>query len=125
MNIASEMMLCTQQIQRTVQQLHRHVGTADNTRTQKQTFDIITPVKADRQFADLLRRENRSRNIVGTAVQTIFTVINTFICQKYFQKRNAPAVRAEAVADTGSKRIPHIPAVSAPVHSAARARHVI
>ena len=66
--------------------LHRLVGTFPNSRTQKQSFNIISPVKLHRQPAYLLRGKGSPFYIIGCTIDTVFAVIDTLIRKKNLQK---------------------------------------
>jgi RNA polymerase sigma-70 factor (ECF subfamily) len=81
---------------------HRIVGVPDNSRTQKQPFDVISAIKFKGQFNQFRDCKRTSRNIVATAIHAIGTIVDAMIGQHDFQKRNATPVFRETVTNSPS-----------------------
>ena len=115
MNITLKMIFCPQFIQSLIQKLHGNIRTDHNSGTQKQSLDIIAPIKSDGQITDLLRSKGSPRNVIAPAVDAVFAVIDAFVGHQDFQKRNTASIRTEAVTDAGfdavANPLPVIPAV--------------
>ena len=99
MDIALKMIDRPQPVKCLVKKLHRKSRTLENTRAQKQTFNIVSAVEFHRQPTDLVRRKSCPRYIIGTAIDTVMAVKYTLIGKQDLQKRNTSPVRSKAVAD--------------------------
>lgn len=81
-----ELILLTQETQGFQHQFHRIMGIFHHSGTQEKPFNIISPVKAHRQFTDLLRGKGCSRNIVAAPVLAILTIVDTVMDNKIFSR---------------------------------------
>ena len=125
MNISLETVQSPQFVHRLTNQFHGIVRALEDSRAQKQPFNIIAPVKLNGQLADLIGRKAGPGNIIGSAVDTIFTVINTFIGKENFQQGNTPSVRPKAVADPCFQSVSDSGPVPLSSHSAGGAGNII
>ena len=125
MNIALKPVQSPELIDRLVNQLHGIVRIVENPGAQKQPFNIVSPVELDRQLADFVRCEGRSRHVIGTPVDAVFTVIDTFIGEQDLEKRNASPVSSKAVADSPGNRVSDSCSVPLSPYAAGRAGDII
>ena len=125
MDIAPEMVFCTQKVQSLIDQFHGMGRVFDDSGTQKQSFNIISFVKFHGDTAELLRGKGGAHLIVGAAVQTVFTVIDALIREQDFQKRNTPSVCGKAVTDTCSTGVPQTAFFPSPVRTTGSTGNII
>ena len=76
-----------------VNQLHGMIGVIQNARAQKQPLDVIPAVKFNGELTHLIRRKGSPHHIIGTAVHTIFAIIDTLVGKQNLEKGNTTAVR--------------------------------
>ena len=103
MNVAAKPWSLPQRARDRDHLLHRVIGIANDSRAEKQTFDIIAPVKIEREPDDFFRRETRAPHIAGNAVDAIKAVVDAVVREKNFQQRNAAAIRRVAVANARAR----------------------
>ena len=97
--------LLSQVLHRPDQPFHGVVGTAHDSRTQKEALDVIAPVEVDGQRDDLAGCKGRPGNIVSEPIDAIGAVEDTHVGVKNLQQRDATAVFSVGVADTGGRGI--------------------
>ena len=78
---------------------HGIIGCADDTRTQKQTFDIISPVKFDSKFHKLADTESSSSQIVAASVDAVGAIVNAVVGKHDFKQRHTTPVLGKTVAN--------------------------
>ena len=103
-DIAVEPVVIAQQVQAADHPLRGVVRTLQHAGGEKQPLNIIAPVELDGQVRQLLRCEYSPPGIVGTAVDTIFTVVDAAVGHQHFQQRHAPSVPGKGVAASGDGR---------------------
>ena len=81
--IAPEPVFCPQKGKGLIHKLHGMGRIFYNAGAEKQAFDIVPAVEFHSDSAKLLRCKGCSHPLVGPAVQTVFTVIDTFIRKKH------------------------------------------
>ena len=79
--------------------LHRVVGIADDAGAEEESFDVIAPVKIERELDHFFRREARARHIARNAIDAVKAVVDAVVREQYFQQRHAAAIRRVAVAN--------------------------
>ena len=89
-------------------------------------FTWIYPLKQfHRQLADFIWSKCSTHCIIGTAVYTVFTVINTLIGKKDLQQGNTASVCCETVTDTCLRRISQMTFLSTALYTTGCTCHVI
>ena len=102
MDISVEAVHLTQIFRHAYQPFHCIVGTTDHTGTEKQAFDIVSPVKFNCQFHQFGHRQGGAGKIIAAPVDAVGTVVNTIIGQHDFEQGDAPSVFGKTVADSPS-----------------------
>ena len=97
-DIAEKMIFLPQDPQGLQHQLTGVVRALHHRAGQKQTLDIISPVKLDRQLRQLPGRKGGAPCIVGAAVDAVGAVVAAGIALQDLQQRDAPPVGRKAVA---------------------------
>ena len=104
MDVAAKVVVFPQYARDLDHLLHRVVGALDDARRQKQAFDAVAAVKAEREVNHLLDRETRARHVAGNAVDAIQAVVQAEVGEKNFQQRNAAPVGRIAMANARTFR---------------------
>ena len=113
MDVATEPMLGAQRPRDGNHLLHGVVRIADDARAEEQSFDVISPVKIEREADDFLRREACPLHVAGRAVDAVQAIVDAVVGKQDLEQRDATAVGRVAVAD---------PAASGGSEPAGRAR---
>ena len=92
---------------------------------EKQPLDIVAPVEAHGELAQLPGGEGRPGHVVGPAVHTVGAVVGAYIGHQHLQQGDAPAVGGKGVAAAGKGGAAHRPRPSGPVQAAGGAGGVI
>src|SRR5271167_4225034 len=85
MDIAIESMLRSQPASYSDKLLHRVVRALNDSRAQKQSLDVIPPIKIERQRNDLFGRETRSPRIARDSIHAELAVVHAIIRQQNLQ----------------------------------------
>ena len=80
--------------------LHRVVGIANDSRAEKKTFNVISPIEIKREVHDFLDGETSARHGARDAIYAVKAVVSAVVGEKNFEQRNAAAVRGVAMADS-------------------------
>ena len=102
MDIPVEPMDFTQVPGNPYQTLHRIIGIPNDSRTQKQSLDVIPTIKLNRQIHQFGYGKSGTRQVITTPVDTIGAIINAIIGKHDLQKRNTPPVFRKTMANTPS-----------------------
>ncbi len=102
MNVALELMILAQGARDLHDLLHGEVRRADDAGGKEQAFDVIAPVKIERQLHHFLYREPCALHAGGDAVDAINAVENAIVREQHFQQRHTAPVRRERVANAHS-----------------------
>ena len=94
------------------------IGVLQYRRGEKQTLDIVPPVKLDGQFRQLPGGEGGPGHVVGAAVDAVGAVIAAVVGVEHLQKGHTPPVGGEGVAAAGIGGGADGPGPSAPDHPA-------
>ena len=70
----------------------------------EQPFDVIAPVKIEREFDYFLARESRPLHAARGAVDAIEAVVNAVIREQDFQQRDAAAIRRDSYGKSPCRR---------------------
>ena len=125
MDVTMKTMYQTEIFYHTYKSFHRVIRTAHHTRAQEKPFNIVTPIKLNRQFHQFGNRKCSARNIITAAVNAISTVIHTIVGQHYFQKRDTPSVLSKTMADTPSGSTPQFSFLTGTGRTTGGARHIV
>src|ERR1051325_7909186 len=82
--------------------LHGIIRTANDAGTEKQTFDVVAPVKIQRQLNNFFWSKPRARDIARDAVNAVKAIVDTIIREQNFEQRNTTPIRGVAVTNAGS-----------------------
>ena len=93
------MVLRAEKQQRLAHFFHSIGRIAQDTGTQEQPFDIISFVKFNGQFTNLLRCKSGALYIIAGSVDTIFAIIGTMICHQDLEKGDTSSVCSKTMTD--------------------------
>ena len=92
-DIALELMLIAQDMDRPDHLLHRIIRAFDHPAGQEQPLDKIAAVKLDRQLRQLAGGEGRAPAIIAGAVDAVFAVVYTVVGHQHLEQADAAPVR--------------------------------
>src|ERR1044071_1067515 len=102
MDITPKLMIDSQRTRHMHYLLHRVVGIPNDSGAEKQTFDIISPIKIQGELNDFFRCKSRPLHAARPSIDTVETIVDAKIRQQYLQQRNTTAVWRVAVTNPRS-----------------------
>ena len=102
MNVAAKLVLDAQRARDRDHLLHGVVGIANDARAEEEAFDVIAPVKIERELNHFLRSETRALHVARRAVDAVKAIVDAVVREQNFQQRNAAAIGRVAVANSGA-----------------------
>jgi hypothetical protein len=103
-NVTAELMTHPQRARDRDDLLHGVIRIANDSRTEEQAFDVIAPIKLERQTHHFLGRKPRSLHVARHAIDAVEAVVDAVIREENFQERNATPIGRVAVANPGPDR---------------------
>ena len=71
----------------------------NNSRAEKQPFDVVSLIEVDGQLHDFLRREPGASDVARNPIHAILTIEDAIVGRQNLQQRHTAAVRRVAVAN--------------------------
>ncbi len=124
-DVSAEGVLLPQQTQGLNHQLGGFVRAAPHGGGQEQSLNIVAPVEADGELAQLTGGEGGAAHVVGPAVDAVLAVVDAAVGEQHLQQGDAPPVSGEGVAAARGHGGAHGPRTARPIQPAGGAGGVI
>ena len=79
--------------------LHSVIGITYHTRTQKQSFDVVSPVKFNGEFHKFANTESSPAQVVAASVDAVGAIVNAVVGKHDFKQRHTTPVLGKTVAN--------------------------